>query len=301
MKYIYIYSAVFLLLSAAVFFILRPDKAILQSARKQLARKSKARPFKKRNKLWRRLARQKEKICRIIVSSNMPLAYCCVLSALSAAGGFILGKMVFSSTAIAMAVGAAGLSAPLLFFSFRQTKAGSIRLERLLSSMMILSNSYVVTEDFISSVRDNIGALDYPEPFKAFLSYVTLVDSDVKSGLRRLAGQVDNAYFSQWIDAIILAQDDRSLKYVCVSVVDSMHDALQAQIESDAAMHTVWRDYLMTLTLIFSVPLVFRFTLPDAYETLTSSVIGQSLFALLLAAVIYSVLRAVKINRPLMM
>ena len=121
MKYIYIYSAVFLLLSAAVFFILRPDKAILQSARKQLARKSKARPFKKRNKLWRRLARQKEKFCQIIISSNMPLAYCCVLSALSAAGGFILGKMVFSSTAIAMAVGAAGLSAPLLFFSFRQT------------------------------------------------------------------------------------------------------------------------------------------------------------------------------------
>ena len=34
--------------------------------------------------------------------------------------------------------------------------------------------------------------------------------------------QVRNAYFSQWVDALELAQKDRSLKYVTVSVVDSM-------------------------------------------------------------------------------
>ena len=38
----------------------------------------------------------------------------------------------------------------------------------------------------------------------------------------------------------------------------------------------------------------------EAYVTLTTSVGGQGLFLLLLAAVIYSVLRALKINTPLM-
>ena len=38
----------------------------------------------------------------------------------------------------------------------------------------------------------------------------------------------------------------------------------------------------------------------EAYVTLTTSVVGQGLFLLLLAAVIYSVLRALKINTPLM-
>ena len=167
--------------------------------------------------------------------------------------------------------------------------------------MMILSNSYVVTEDFITSVRDNLEILEYPEPFKDFLTYVTLMDSSVATGLRRMEAKVNNPYFSQWIDALVLAQDDRSLKYVTVTVVDSMHDVLSVQAESDAAMYAVWRDYLMTLIMIFSVPLIFKFTLADAYLTLTGSLVGQSMFILLLAAVIFSVFRALKINKPLMM
>ena len=112
--------------------------------------------------------------------------------------------------------------------------------------------------------------------------------------------KVQNPYFSQWIDALILAQEDRSLKYVTVAVVDSMHDVLSVHAESDAAMYAVWRDYLMTLIMIFSVPLIFKFTLPDAYLTLTTSVMGQTLFILLLLAVIFSVFRALKLNKPLM-
>ena len=198
-------------------------------------------------------------------------------------------------------MGTFGLIAPLLFFSFRQTKAKTAQLERLASSMMILSNSYVVTEDFITSVRDNLEILEHPEPFKDFLTYVTLMDSSVATGLRRMEAKVNNPYFSQWIDALVLAQDDRSLKYVTVTVVDSMHDVLSVQAESDAAMYAVWRDYLMTLIMIFSVPLIFKFTLADAYLTLTGSLVGQSMFILLLAAVIFSVFRALKINKPLMM
>ena len=149
-------------------------------------------------------------------------------------------------------------------------------------------------------MQENLDNLSYKAPFQAFLTYVTYMDSDVRRGLRRMEEQVGNPYFSQWIDALVMAQDDRSLKYVCVSVVDSMHDVITAQQESDAAMFAVWRDYLLTLVLIFSVPLVFRFLMVEAYVTLTTSVVGQGLFLLLLAAVIYSVLRALKINTPLM-
>lgn len=72
-------------------------------------------------------------------------------------------------------------------------------------SMMILSNSYVVTEDFITTVRDNLEILEYPEPFKNFLTYVTLMDSSVDNGLRRMEAQVNNPYFSQRIDVLVLA------------------------------------------------------------------------------------------------
>lgn len=297
----FFYFVVFLLLSAAAFFFLRLDFALLDWITARAERKAKIKSFKKQSRISKLVDKLLAKCASLISNSQMPRTAYYILTVVCAVGGYCAGKVVFSSFPIALAVGTFGLIAPLLFFSFRQTKAKTAQLERLASSMMILSNSYVVTEDFITSVRDNLEILEHPEPFKDFLTYVTLMDSSVSTGLRRMEAQVNNPYFSQWIDALILAQEDRSLKYVTVTVVDSMHDVLSVQAESDAAMYAVWRDYLMTLIMIFSVPLIFKFTLADAYLTLTGSVVGQSMFILLLAAVIFSVFRALKINKPLMM
>ena len=295
------FVAVFILMSAAIFFFLRLDYALLDWITSRAERKAKIKSFKKQSKFSKLVDRLLAKCASLIGNSQMPKTAYDILTVVCAVGGFFAGKTIFSSMPIALAVGTFGMIAPLLFFSFRQTKAKTAQLERLASSMMILSNSYVVTEDFITSVRDNLEILEYPEPFKDFLTYVTLMDSSISTGLRRMEHQVRNVYFSQWVDALELAQKDRSLKYVTVSVVDSMHDVLSVQAESDAAMYAVWRDYLMTLVMIFSVPLIFKFTLADAYLTLTNSVGGQTLFLLLLAAVIFSVFRALKINKPLMM
>lgn len=292
---------VFLLLSAAAFFFLRLDYALLDWITARAERKAKIKSFKKQSRISKLVDKVLAKCVSLITNSQMPKTAYYILTVVCAVGGYCAGKVIFSSFPIALAVGTFGLIAPLLFFSFRQTKAKTAQLERLASSMMILSNSYVVTEDFITSVRDNLEILEHPEPFKDFLTYVTLMDSSVATGLRRMEAKVNNPYFSQWIDALVLAQDDRSLKYVTVTVVDSMHDVLSVQAESDAAMYAVWRDYLMTLIMIFSVPLIFKFTLADAYLTLTGSLVGQSMFILLLAAVIFSVFRALKINKPLMM
>ena len=292
---------VFLLLSTAAFLFLRLDYALLDWITARAERKAKIKSFKKQSRISKLVDKLLAKCVSLITNSQMPKTAYYILTVVCAVGGYCAGKVIFSSFPIALAVGTFGLIAPLLFFSFRQTKAKTAQLERLASSMMILSNSYVVTEDFITSVRDNLEILEHPEPFKDFLTYVTLMDSSVATGLRRMEAKVNNPYFSQWIDALVLAQDDRSLKYVTVTVVDSMHDVLSVQAESDAAMYAVWRDYLMTLIMIFSVPLIFKFTLADAYLTLTGSLVGQSMFILLLAAVIFSVFRALKINKPLMM
>ena len=292
---------VFLLLSAAAFLFLRLDYALLDWITARAERKAKIKSFKKQSRISKLVDKLLAKCVSLITNSQMPKTAYYILTVVCAVGGYCAGKVIFSSFPIALAVGTFGLIAPLLFFSFRQTKAKTAQLERLASSMMILSNSYVVTEDFITSVRDNLEILEHPEPFKDFLTYVTLMDSSVGNGLRRMEAKVNNPYFSQWIDALVLAQEDRSLKYVTVTVVDSMHDVLSVQAESDAAMYAVWRDYLMTLIMIFSVPLIFKFTLADAYLTLTGSLVGQSMFILLLAAVIFSVFRALKINKPLMM
>ena len=256
------------------------------------------RRIRQRGKTTTKLDRLLERGRSLIQGSGLPLPVYALMTLGCGIGGFLAGKIVYSSPLIASASALMLLFAPLLLFSFRETKAHSRDLGRLASSMMILSNSYVVTEDFLATVRVNLDILEYPEPFRDFFAYATYMSSDLRGALRRMERQVPNGYFSQWVDALVLAQEDRQLKYVTVSVVRSFYDALQVQQESEAAMFAVWRDYFLVLILIFSVPLVFRFLLAEAYATMTTSLLGQGMLLLLLAAVAFSVIRALKLNRP---
>ena len=282
---------IFLFLSLGAASLLGLDEAFREGRRG-------TRRIRQRGKTTTKLDRLLERGRSLIQGSGLPLPVYALMTLGCGIGGFLAGKIVYSSPLIASASALMLLFAPLLLFSFRETKAHSRDLGRLASSMMILSNSYVVTEDFLTTVRDNLDILEYPEPFRDFYAYATYMSSDLRGALRRMERQVRNGYFSQWVDALVLAQDDRQLKYVTVSVVRSFYDALQVQQESEAAMFAVWRDYFLVLILIFSVPLVFRFLLAEAYATMTTSLLGQGMLLLLLAAVAFSVIRALKLNRP---
>ena len=285
---------IFLFLCLGFGLLLGLDELFRERKEKQLQR----RRYKQKGGLGSRTQRLLDRSRTLIRGSGFPLPVYFLMTLGCGVGGFLAGKIIYSSPLIAGATGVTMLFAPLLLFSFRETKAHSRDLGRLASSMMILSNSYVVTEDFLTTVRDNLDILEYPEPFRDFYAYSSLLDSDIRGALRRMERQVPNGYFSQWVDALVLAQDDRQLKYVTVSVVRCFYDALQVQQESEAAMFAVWRDYFLVLILIFSVPLVFRFLLAEAYATMTTSLLGQGMLLLLLGAVVFSVLRALKLNRP---
>lgn len=301
MSHVYLYLfAMFALMSMAAFLFLGLGTDLKRSAKSDADRRRKKKSFRAQSRLSNRIAALKEKVQSVFEQSPMPLCACMLLSAASAVGGFLAGKVVFTSTFLSVFVAVLMSMLPLIVMSFRQNVTRSKWLNRLASSMMILSNSYLVTGDFITTVQDNISLLEYPKPFRDFLTYASLMDNDVKSALRRMENSVNNPYFSQWVDSLILAQDDRSLRYVSVTVVATFHDALQAQEESDAAMYAVWREYIITLCLIFSVPLIFKLVMYDAYLTMTTSFAGQSLMMLLLAAVVFSVFKAIKINKPLM-
>jgi hypothetical protein len=292
------YLAVFLLLSTVIIFISGMDKGI--SAEHRRGKKSEALKLRKQT-LLSRLIRLEQKRRRLVSDSQIPNPVYWMLTCLCALAGTIIGKAFFNELIFAVAVGILGGLGPLLYLQYKLTQSKSRRVEKLLSSMMLLSGSYIVTEDFVKSVQDNIDLLEYPDPFREFLTYVSHIDGNIKTGLRRMENQVDNLYFSQWIDVLIMAQDDRRIKYVTMSVVDAMNDVHQAQRESDTVMYAIWREYLTVLILIFAAPLIFRVLMKPAFQVLVTSLPGQVLLVLLLVSVVYSLVKAVQINKPLLM
>ncbi len=292
-----IYLAVFLLAGAAIFLI----GGLAEKIAAELRRGRKAGEMKLRKQmLFTRIARLERERRQLVQEVNMPPAVYWLLTVLGAGGGAAVGKLLFSHTFLAVIVGSLGALSPQLFLRVKLTQAKSQRVEKMHSSMLILSNSYIVTEDFIQSVRDNLGVLEYAAPFRDFLTYTNYIDSSVKTGLRRMEAQVNNDYFSQWVNVLILAQDDRNMKYVTMSVVDAMADVRQAQRESDTAMYAIWREYFTVLSLIFAAPLIFRVLMRDAYTVLVTTLPGQALLMLLLAAVVFSLVRAYRLNKPLL-
>ena len=257
--------------------------------------------LKPKNSLSRRLSKLSRKRKDLVVQVQMSEYTYRLMTIAGIIAGGAIGKLVFKSSAFVVLIGGLGAAAPLLYLSFKDTKTRSSRMEKLRSTMMILSGSYIVTEDFLKTVQDNLELLEYPTPFQDFLTYCNYIDGNIKVALRRLEAQMNNAYFSQWIDVLVMAQDDRQLKYVTMSVVDSMNDVAQAQMESDTAIYAVWREYFMVLALIFAAPLIFKILMPMAYEILVTSLLGQGLFVLLLAAVVFSLARALKLNKPILM
>lgn len=289
---------VFILLSMAIFLFLDFGEGLRVSAKQKAKRKKKRKQFKPQSKAMRALFRFRERTKADIAASPIPNYLFIPIAIGCSIGGFMAGKVVFSSRFLAVFVAVLATLIPFIVMGMRKQKTTNRYLNRLASSMMVLSNSYLITEDFIASVKENLSILEYPQPFREFLSYATMMDSDVTAALRRMGNRVQNPYFTQWVDVLCLSQKDRSLRFVCVSVVDSFHDLLQAQEESDAAMSAVWNEYLITIIMIFCIPLVFKVLLADAYITMTHSVIGQGLMVLLLLAVVFSVFRAIKLSQP---
>ncbi len=287
-------SLIFLLVFAGCMLLLN----FAESYREAKRRQSEKQRLVKKNKVTAFFSAKVKYINDLKRSSAVPSAMQSVISVMCAVTGFVAGNVVFSSPIIAIVVGAVSSLTPLLYLQLLDNKHQQRRLERLASSMMILSQSYIVTENLIDTFKDNVDLLEEPEPFRNFLAYVTLMDSDVTVGLRRLEQELNNIYCSQWIDALILAQQDRNVKYVAVSVVDGMQDMLEVQQESNASMFSVWREYFLLLVMLFTAPMVFRFFMPDAYIALTNTSFGNGLFIALIASVVFSVFRALKINKP---
>ena len=298
---ILVYLTVFLLLGAVSILAVGLGENFDQAMAIAKEIKGKKKDMRKqKSSLSKRLSKLSRKRKDLVAQVQMSEYTYRLMTIAGIIAGGAIGKLVFKSSAFVLLIGGLGAAAPLLYLSFKGTKTRSSRMEKLRSSMMILSGSYIVTEDLLKTVQENLELLEYPKPFQDFLTYCNYIDGNIKVALRRLEAQVNNAYFSQWIDVLVMAQDDRQLKYVTMSVVDSMNDVAQAQMESDTVIYAVWREYFMVLALIFAAPLIFKILMPMAYEILVTSLVGQGLFILLLAAVVFSLVRALKLNKPIL-
>lgn len=214
--------------------------------------------------------------------------------------GFGLGKFLFQSNLLALATSLILFPMPYIILSVRSRWYKRNQEELLENSMNLITNSYLGCNDIITAVNENLNKLDIYQPFAEFVTDVTLIDSNVKRALRKLELKINNKYFSEWIDILVLSQEKSGdYRFILPAVVQSMNDAKRLQIEADTVMMRVWRDYFTAILLSFSVIPLLRWSNAAWFAILTASAVGKILILLMLIMTLITAFITLKINKPL--
>lgn len=229
-----------------------------------------------------------------------------VMTGASVAGGFLAGLMLFNSVELAAVVSVCLTPAPFFYLTVKSATAAREEIEGLENTMSIITNAYAGCDDIIKAVETYVeeknryipAHLRNPTPFDEFISEIRLINPNVEHGLYRLSAKIKNRYFAEWVKMLILCCHDRRLKFALFPIIKAMNDAKSMQIESDGMMVRVWRDYLLTAGLMFSVIPMMRFSNAEWFSILTQTTIGKLLIVIMLLTALATAFYVMKITKP---
>jgi len=230
-----------------------------------------------------------------------------VMTGAAAAGGFLAGLMLFNSAELAAVVSVCLTPAPFFYLIVKSATAAREEIEGLENTMSIITNAYAGCDDIIKAVETYVEEknryipvhLRTPTPFDEFVSEIRLINPNVEHGLYRLSAKIKNRYFAEWVKMLILCYHDRRLKFALFPIIKAMNDAKSMQIESDGMMIRVWRDYLLTAGLMFSVIPMMRFSNAEWFSILTQTTIGKLLIVIMLLTALATAFYVMKITKPI--
>jgi len=223
-----------------------------------------------------------------------------ILVLISGCIGLGLGSYMFCNELLAIFTAVIMLPAPYIYYKVKSRWYRRNQDELLENTLSIITNSYISCNDIISAVNENLSKLDIYTPFAEFLTDITLIDSNVKRALRRLELKINNRFFSELIDILVLSQEKSGdMRFILPAVVQSMNDAKKLQIEADTVMINVWKEYFVSIALAFSIIPILKCSNEQWFYILVNNFIGKMLIVLMLVMTMVSSFIVMGINKPL--
>lgn len=220
--------------------------------------------------------------------------------------GFMAGFLLFNNAGLALLMAVCLSPAPYFYLSVKSAQAAREEIEGLENTMSVITNAYAGCDDIIKAVETYVEeknryipvGLRKPTPFDEFVSEIKLINPNIEHGLYRLSAKIKNRYFVEWVKMLILCYRDRRLKFALFPVIKSMNDAKAMQIESDSMMVRVWRDYLMTVGMMFGIIPLMRFSNAEWFAILTETAIGKTLIVVMLVTALATSFYVMKVTKP---
>ena len=172
--------------------------------------------------------------------------------------------------------------------------------EELETALSIVTTSYIRTDDIIAAVEENLSYLAPPvrDLFTSFAAETKMVSSDCKQALRNMKGKLDNAVFSEWCEALIACQDDRTLKDTLLPIVSKLTDIRIVNTELKTVLDGAKKEYgTMVCLVIGNIPLMYLLN-RDWYDSLMVTTAGKIVLALCGAVILITAVLLHRFTQP---
>ena len=164
-----------------------------------------------------------------------------------------------------------------------------------------ITTSYMRNDSIIAAVEENLHILNNPiKPvFVKFINEFKFVDSNVVTGVRKMKQAINHEIFSEWCDALIQCQNDRSLKTTLFPIINKFSDIKSVQAELDTMMMAPFREYMtMVVVLLLIFPILYIVN-REMFDILTTTDAGKVILAVISVIVFLGLNKAVNLSEPI--
>lgn len=274
-------TSIFLIIAIAIFFGLTPERItddLMNVITPNDTMKDKAKNLRgnrKRHRLYKLLVNIKGALASTGKSRQFTIAICA--SVVLFGVGVILSILI--DNLFVMPVLAVTLAMlPFLYITNTLSYYEKQTKEELETALSIITTSYERCDDIVQAVRENTLYIKPPlrEVFQSFEGEATAVTSNIKTALYNLREKIDNEIFREWVDTLILCQDDRTLKDTLNPAVQKLADIRIVNNELATMLASARNEYWMMVALVVgNVPLLYLLN-KDWFHTLIDTVPGKA-------------------------
>ncbi len=209
--------------------------------------------------------------------------------------------LLFHNFLLSVVLAVCMLFVPLQYLRIRQAAYTKMMHEQMEAALSLITNSYLQSGDIIKAIKENLRRIEQPfyRIFAEFIAEKTFVDSNMVKNIRKMKQKVNNSFFGEWCDTLVLCQNDRELMYVLPTIVEKMSDMKQIQEELNTQLYRFYKDHIsVTLVVAANIPLM-KFLNAEWYRLLTRTLIGRIIVAITFAVIFISAAYVIKVNKPI--
>lgn len=190
---------------------------------------------------------------------------------------------------------------PNLFVLYSSSKYRKQLNQELESSLSTITTSYLRSENFLSSVRENIDYLNTPvrDVFLRFLNRVESIDPDIIAALESMKTEINHSVFQEWVDEVILCQNDRGMISTLTPIVNKFSKIRTVTGKMELAMYKENKTYLTMLGLLYGIILVICVGNADWSHYLLDMPAGKIILSGVVAATLISSVRVIQLTKPI--